>query len=237
MGKKKGKGRRRDIWYLRLTHPDGFEEPVGSIGLRESIWHIRYFSSEGHEVEESANTEDKDAAALFLLSRSQEERRKLDAEVLLAARNRLKDLSEPETRRFVSHGLFDAMVDTTTRASHRALEGGIAPWEWWEGPGRAFIPPLGFGCRCSLIGVNGPRAQRMIECGEAFDLTRGLPVDAQAGPDRQWQLWSETLLQSWDEVRRKGLDLDEAKERALVAANASLPTDRGADLEALRWIK
>lgn len=233
MGKKKGKGRRCDIWYLRFRHAEGFEEPVGSIGLRESVWHIRYFSSEGQEVEESANTEDKDAAALFLLCRSQEQRRKLDAEVLVAARNRLKDLSDPETRHFVSHGLFHTLLDATTPRSHKVLHGAIAPLDWWEGEGKEYIPPLGFGCACALIGITERDARRRTERGEGYDVTRGLPSEAK--PDPQWQQWAAALEKAWADALGRGLGEKEAIQSALAQACSTIATDPQATLAAFVW--
>ena len=99
-------------------------------------------------------------------------------------RGREEQLSDPAVRRVLTHRLFDAMIDAAVRPNHAALEGGIAPWEWWEGPGRAFKPKLGFNCRCELIGLTSVRARRIIGGTQGFDLTEVIPTGA--GPDSGW---------------------------------------------------
>ena len=96
------------------------------------------------------------------------------------ARGREEMLSDPEVRAIVSHRLYDAILDQFTRPNHRALDGGIAPWDW---PGwSTYAPPNGFNCRCSLIGITGVRAAKLLAAGgQYFDLTQGVP--ALAGPD------------------------------------------------------
>jgi len=73
--------------------------------------------------------------------------------------------------------LFDAMVDSRTRQNHRVLDGGIAPTDW---PGwMQCAPPLGDGCRCTLIAIGARRARKLLACGgRYFDLTAGVPAGA-----------------------------------------------------------
>ncbi len=97
------------------------------------------------------------------------------------ARGREEELRDPEVRQVLGWRLFDAMNDQFVRDNHLALDNGVAPADWWDGPGEEFKPLLGFNCRCVLLGITAARARRMIEAGEATDLTEGIP--AGAGPD------------------------------------------------------
>ncbi len=94
---------------------------------------------------------------------------------------RQRELRDPEVARFLTHWLYDAM-DEGPRPNHDALNGGIAPVDWpgWE----IYAPPLGKGCMCDVSGITSAHARRMLESGEAFDLTKNMP--AGAGPDPGW---------------------------------------------------
>lgn len=84
---------------------------------------------------------------------------------------------DPEVNWIIRFWLFDAMLDPRTRPNHRVLDGGIAPMDWagWH----ICAPPLGEGCRCSLIGITGMRARKLIASGgRYFDLTAGIPPGA-----------------------------------------------------------
>lgn len=97
-------------------------------------------------------------------------------------KNRDELLNDPDVRRIVTHRLFDAIVDSDTRLNHLVLDRGIAPADW---PGwKTYAPPLGRGCRCTLIAITDARAHAMIESGKGFDLTKGVPEGA--GPDLGW---------------------------------------------------
>lgn len=120
--------------------------------------------------------------------------RKEDLESLKLAQEREKELSEPEVAAVVSFRLFDAMLDSDTRLNHRVLDGGIAPatWAGWK----IYAPPLGPGCRCTLIGVTASWAAELLGRGRPyFDLTKGVP--AGAGPDAGWSkdpaTWPEEI--------------------------------------------
>lgn len=230
------KKRRSKYLYVSYRYPDGVDERIGRMLPSGDVWVIRFHRvgpTGGKETEEETEFTDSGDAAVLLFERWWDEQRKIDADSTLLARKRIKELSAPETRRFLSHALFDAMVDGQTRMSHRALEGGIAPWNWWETVGRDFMPPCGFGCRCTLIAVNNTRAQRMIESGEAFDLTTGLP--AEVVPDPRWKQWSDTFLRVWEDTRQSGASNSEAKKRALVAAKSSVSFDARSEQSALSW--
>lgn len=230
------KKRRSKYLYVAYRYLDGVTEGIGRMFLSGDVWSIRYYPTVpegGKEAEEATEFADAGDAAVLLVERWWDEQRKIDADSMLRARERIKQLSDPETRRFLSHALFDAMVDGQTWRSHRALEGGIAPWDWWETVGRDFIPPCGFGCRCALIAVTSSRAKRMIESGEAFDLTTGLPADVV--PDPRWKQWSDTFLRLWEETRQSGVGDSEAKKRALIAAKASVNFDARSERPALSW--
>jgi hypothetical protein len=97
------------------------------------------------------------------------------------ARGREEALEDPVIKRFLSWRLFDAQLDSRVRPNHAALDNGVAPAEWWAGPGRQFRPLLGFNCRCTLLGITEQRALAMIAAGQARDLRLGVPEGA--GPD------------------------------------------------------
>ncbi len=100
-------------------------------------------------------------------------------------RAREEELRSPEVRSVVSWRLFDAMLDQFTRPNHAALEGALAPAEWWDGPGANLKPLLGFNCRCVLISVTAARAEKWLEQGgKYFDIREGIPQGA--GPDPGW---------------------------------------------------
>lgn len=92
---------------------------------------------------------------------------------------RYEELQQPEIKGVLTHYLFDAIVDGVVRPNHKALENGIAPINWpgWE----KYRDPLGFNCRCQRIAISSARARRMIESGQGWDMTLGVP--ANAGPD------------------------------------------------------
>lgn len=92
---------------------------------------------------------------------------------------RYEELGQPEIRATLGYFLFDAIVDSVVRPNHRVLDNGIAPVDWpgWD----RYRDPLGYNCRCQRIAITSDRAQRMIDAGEGFDLTAGVP--AGAGPD------------------------------------------------------
>lgn len=232
------KKRRRKYLYVDYQYPDGVAERIGRMFLSGDLWTIRYYPAVpagGKEVEESTDLSDPGDAAVLLLDRWWDEQRKIDADCVLGARQRIKELSKPETRRILSHALFDAMVDTQTRSSHRGLNGGIAPWDWWGTVGRDFFPPCGFGCRCTLIRMTSAGAKRMIESGEAFDLTTGLPADVVPGP--RWKQWLDTFLRVWEETEQSGASDSEAKKSALAAAKASVDFDAKSERSALSWTR
>lgn len=94
-------------------------------------------------------------------------------------KGRYDELAQPEIRNLLGYFLFDALVDGVVRPNHAALEGGIAPQSW---PGWSkYGDPLGHNCRCCRTSLTEARAISMIESGEGFDLTAGVP--AGAGPD------------------------------------------------------
>lgn len=95
-------------------------------------------------------------------------------------KGRYDELAEPEVRSVLRYFLFDALVDQVTRPNHKALENGIAPTDW-EGWSR-YADPLGFNCRCQRIAITEGRALRMIESGEGWDLTAGVPAEAGMDP-------------------------------------------------------
>ena len=104
------------------------------------------------------------------------------------AKGRQEMMRDPEVRRLVPYQLYDAFLDAATRPNHRALDGGIAPWDW-DGWG-LYAPPNGFNCRCVIIALNRIDAERRLaQGGRYFDLTQGVP--AGAGPDEGWEKFSE----------------------------------------------
>jgi hypothetical protein len=104
-------------------------------------------------------------------------------------------LGDPDVRLVVPYLLFDAILDSSTRSNHRALNGGIAPLSWtgWN----RFAPPLGLGCRCTLIGITRARAGKLLANGASyFDLLQAIPPGA--GPDAEWRRrdgWWEAILE------------------------------------------
>jgi len=87
---------------------------------------------------------------------------------------------DPEFSRIIRYWLFDAMPDSRTRPNHRVLDGGIAPMDW---PGWfTCAPPLGEGCRCTLVGITGRRREALLGTGHYFDLTAGIPEGAGLDP-------------------------------------------------------
>ena len=107
---------------------------------------------------------------------------KEDIESIEFAVRHERELRAPDVAAVVTHRLFDCMLDQNTRENHRWLDRGIAPTDWvgWN----RYAPPLGEGCRCTLIGITHARARKMIESGEGFDLTQRVPEGA--GPDEGW---------------------------------------------------
>jgi hypothetical protein len=93
-----------------------------------------------------------------------------------------KELRKPDVVRLLTHRVFDAIKGSGEPENHCALDGGIAPADW---PGwNTYAPPLGRGCCCALIAITAGRARQMIESGEGFDLTKGVPE--KVGPDDGW---------------------------------------------------
>jgi SPP1 gp7 family putative phage head morphogenesis protein len=94
-------------------------------------------------------------------------------------RGRDEEMKDPATRAVLSFYLFDAIVDGVVRPNHAALDNGIAPVDWagWQ----QYKPMLGYNCRCARIAITAGRAKRMLESGEGWDMTLGVP--AGAGPD------------------------------------------------------
>ena len=84
---------------------------------------------------------------------------------------------DPAVAALLTYGLFDALVDEVVRPNHEALEGAIAPRSWWLEHGD-LIPLLGFNCRCQLLWITGAQARRMLEAGQGFDITAGIPATA-----------------------------------------------------------
>jgi len=101
------------------------------------------------------------------------------------SRGREERLADPGVRQLLPYGLFDAMMDSRVRPNHAALDGAIAPWNWWDGPGSRYRVKLGYNCRCELIGISRLRAEEMLANGEGYDATVGVP--AEAGPDPGWE--------------------------------------------------
>lgn len=103
--------------------------------------------------------------------------------------------ADPDIARVVPYALFDCMVDSMLRSNHGRLNGGIAPiaWTGWN----RYAPPLGSGCRCSLIALTAARAKSLLATGTLyFDLTSS-QLDG-AGPDAAWERrdgWWEQLLE------------------------------------------
>jgi hypothetical protein len=117
-----------------------------------------------------------------------------DAWAILDQVRWLQRLMEPGLEKSVHYLLFDCMRDPQDGENHRALDGGIAPLEWsgWN----RFAPPLGPGCRCTLVGISAGRMRRLLGDGlPHFDLRiASLP---NAGPDAGWDRrdgWWEEFL-------------------------------------------
>jgi hypothetical protein len=93
---------------------------------------------------------------------------------------RYQEMQDPDVRSVLQYYLFDAVVDGVVRHNHALLEGGIAPVDWpgWE----KYRPMLGFNCRCAVIAITAGRAQRMLESGDGWDMTLGVPADAGMDP-------------------------------------------------------
>lgn len=97
-------------------------------------------------------------------------------------RGRDEEMQDPAVKAVLPYYLFDAIVDGVVRPNHKALENGIAPVDWplWE----RYKPMLGFNCRCARIAITAARAKRLLESGQAWDMTQGVP--AGAGPDENY---------------------------------------------------
>lgn len=70
------------------------------------------------------------------------------------AGRRMQQVDNEENRRYL---MYDAINDSQTRPSHRAMDGFIAPvghvvWKRW-------YPPCGFNCRCSVISLSEAQAK------------------------------------------------------------------------------
>lgn len=107
----------------------------------------------------------------------------------------LQGAADPGVGKIVSFLLFDCMLDSRVSANHRPLDGGIAPVSWtgWN----LFAPPLGSGCRCTLVAITRARAMSLLAKGSPyFDLTQAQPGDAR--PDAGWERrdgWWEEFLE------------------------------------------
>jgi len=75
----------------------------------------------------------------------------------------------------------------------------------------------------------------MIASGEGFDLTVLELPEVQLDPE--WQEWAGTFKQVLQDVRTEGLGYEEAEERALAAANASVKRDPEEDLQFVTFVK
>ena len=95
---------------------------------------------------------------------------------------RQRELRDPKISRVLTHWIFHAMDQGPPHPDHKALNNGVAPVDWagWE----KYSPPLGEGCMCGISGVTTGRARRMLESGEAFDLTKNAPMEL--GPEPGW---------------------------------------------------
>jgi len=82
---------------------------------------------------------------------------------------RAEEVRDPEVRAAIPFAMFDAILDSRVRPNHAAMEGAIAPIEWWEGSELSPVPNgLGFNCRCQLIYMNSIRARKLVEKGDPY---------------------------------------------------------------------
>jgi len=81
--------------------------------------------------------------------------------------------ADPNLRLLIGCWLFSAMEGTCAK-DHTKLRNGVAPFDW---PGwKEWEPPFNRECACCLIAIGRGRARRMVESGEGFDLTKGVPL-------------------------------------------------------------
>jgi hypothetical protein len=116
-----------------------------------------------------------------------------DVRALKWAAVRWSVILDPEIMTIIPYFLFDAILDSRVRPNHACLDGGIAPASWagWN----RFAPPLGPGCRCTLVAITGVRARRLLAEGAPYFDVR-LSPPANAGPDAGWDRrdgWWEEL--------------------------------------------
>ncbi len=131
---------------------------------------------------------------------------------------RYKQQTDPVNLKLRPYWMYDAVNDSRTRPTHRAMDNTILPADdrWWM----THYPPNGYRCRCTVISLSAKQAQQR-------GITQTYPQGAE--PDSGWgynpgQAYQQGVGAGIDKAVKDNPDLDAAARDIRDGAAAKQPT-------------